>query len=213
MKTRILDEMHGSRSLLSHRRLPASQPSITAEPSKPDLNVTRRTALRSTLAGLFGGSIAGLLLEFGSGEAQAEPINPNQTFVVQSNDIQFKPWQGLPAASGEMAMMYGDFNKPGPYLVLMKWNPGWFSAPHNYRTDRICVVVSGTWWVNSGADFTPAQAVPVHAGGFVLRHARTWHYDGVPADGKEPAIIAVFGIGPVNILLADPKQPSWRRVL
>jgi hypothetical protein len=62
------------------------------------------------------------------------------------------------------------------------------------------------------ADFTPAQAVSVHDGGFVLRHARTWHYDGVPGDRKEPVIIAVFGIGPVDIQLADPKQPSYRRV-
>jgi hypothetical protein len=74
------------------------------------------------------------------------------------------------------------------------------------------VVVSGTWWVNSGADFTPQQAFPVPAGGYVLRRARTWHYDGVPADAKEPAVIAVFGIGPVDIQLADPKQPSWRKV-
>jgi hypothetical protein len=189
-----------------------TQHSVTAGSSEPASNVTRRAALRSTLAGVFGGSIAGLLLEFAFGEAQAGPIDPNQTFVVRPNDIKFKPWQGLPAGSGEMAMMYGDLNKPGPYLVLMKWNPSWFSAPHNYRTDRICVVVSGTWWVNSGEDFTPLQAVPVQAGGFVLRHARTWHYDGVPAEGKEPVIVAVFGIGPVDIQLADPKQPTWRRV-
>ena len=59
-----------------------------------------------------------------------------------------------------MAKLYGDFDKPGPYLVIMKWNPGWFSAPHTYATDRIQVVISGVWWVNSGADFTPAEAVP-----------------------------------------------------
>jgi hypothetical protein len=206
-----LDTQRGPRSLRSHP-LKDSQHSVTADPSEPDANVTRRTALRSTLIGLFGGPIAGLLLEFARGEAQAGPINPNQTFVVQPDDIRFKPWQGLPPASGEVATMYGDLNNSGLYLVLMKWNPGWFSAPHNYRTDRICMVVSGTWWVNSGADFTPAQAVPVHAGGFVLRHARTWHYDGVPADGREPVIIAVFGMGPVDIRLADPSQPSWRRV-
>jgi len=199
-------------NLGTHNRLPDSQHSVIAGPSKSASSVTRRVALRSTLAGVFGGSLAGLLLEFASGEAQAGPIDQNQTFVVQANDIQFKPWQGLPAGSGEMAMMYGDFNKPGPYLVLMKWNPSWFSAPHSYRTDRICVVVSGTWWVNSGEDFTPVQAVPVQAGGFVLRHAHTWHYDGVPAEGKEPVIIAIFGIGPVDIQLADPKQPTWRRV-
>ena len=199
-------------NLGTNNPLQDSKHSINTVPSESASKVTRRAALRSTLAGVFGGSMAGSLLEFASGEAQAGPIDPNQTFVVQPNDIKFKPWQGLPAGSGEMAMMYGDLNKPGPYLVLMKWNPSWFSAPHSYRTDRICVVVSGTWWVNSGEDFTPVQAVPVRAGGFVLRHARTWHYDGVPAEGKEPVIVAVFGIGPVDIQLADPKQPTWRRV-
>jgi hypothetical protein len=200
------------RNLGTNNPLQDSKHSVNTVPSESASKVTRRTALRSTLAGVFGGSMAGLLLEFASGEAQAGPIDPNQTFVVQPNEIKFEPWQGLPAGSGEMAMMYGDLNKPGPYLVLMRWNPSWFSAPHSYRTDRICVVVSGTWWVNSGEDFTPVQAVPVRAGGFVLRHARTWHYDGVPAEGKEPVIVAVFGIGPVDIQLTDPKQPTWRRV-
>jgi hypothetical protein len=199
-------------NLGTNNPLQDSKHSVNTVPSESASKVTRRTALRSTLAGVFGGSMAGLLLEFASGEAQAGPIDPTQTFVVQPNEIKFEPWQGLPAGSGEMAMMYGDLNKPGPYLVLMRWNPSWFSAPHSYRTDRICVVVSGTWWVNSGEDFTPVQAVPVRAGGFVLRHARTWHYDGVPAEGKEPVIVAVFGIGPVDIQLADPKQPTWRRV-
>ena len=212
MKTGTPGKKRGPHNVGSHRPLPDSGNSVTLNLSGNARNISRRTALRSTLVGLFGGSMAGLLLEFAAGEARAESINPNQTFVVEPNDIQFKPWQGLPQASGEMAMMYGDLNKPGPYLVLMKWNPGWFSAPHNYGTDRICVVVSGTWWVNSGEDFTPIQAVPVQAGGFVLRHASTWHYDGVPAEGKEPVIVAVFGVGPVDIQLADPKQPTWRRV-
>src|SRR5437879_10361727 len=110
--------------------------------------------------------------------AGAEQPDPKQTLIVQRGDIRFVPWTGLPGGSGEMAMMYGDFNRPGPYLVLMKWNPGWFSAPHSYATDRIQVVTSGTWWVNSGARFAPAQAVAVPAGGYVKRTARTFHYDG-----------------------------------
>jgi hypothetical protein len=156
--------------------------------------------------------MAPLLSAFLASAAGASPIDPRETFVLQRDQIRFQDWGNLPPHSGEMAKLYGDINKPGPYLVLMKWNPGWFSAPHNYRTDRICVVVSGTWYVNSGADFTPNEAVPVPAGGFVLRHARTWHYDGVPASGKEPVVIAIFGIGPVDIRLANPEEPSWRRV-
>jgi hypothetical protein len=144
--------------------------------------------------------------------AEAAEIDPKQTFVLQRDGIKFAPWAGLPPGSGEMAKLYGDIDQPGPYLVLMKWNPGWFSAPHSYATDRIQMVMSGTWWVNSGADFTPDMAVPVPAGGYVKRTARTFHYDGVPHGIKEPVVIAIFGIGPVDIRLADPKRPSWRQV-
>ena len=104
MKSGTLHKKRGTRSLRSHHPLQDSQHSVIADPSEPGPNVTRRTALRCTFIGLFGESIAGLLLEFASGEAQAGPINPTQTFVVQPNDIQFTPWQGLPSASGEMAM-------------------------------------------------------------------------------------------------------------
>jgi hypothetical protein len=54
--------------------------------------------------------------------------------------------------------------------------------------------------------------VPVPAGGFVRRVAHTWHFDGVKDAAGEPAIIAIFGIGPVDLKLADPNKPGWRRV-
>jgi hypothetical protein len=51
------------------------------------------------------------------------------------------------------------------------------SAPHFYSTDRYCMVLSGIWWCNSGADFDPASCVPVPAGSYVRRVALTHHYD------------------------------------
>jgi hypothetical protein len=110
-----------------------------------------------------------------------------------------------------MATLYGGLDKPGPYLVLMKWYPGFMSAPHSYATDRLSFVVSGTWWVNSGEDFDPDHCVPVPPGGFVRRVARTPHYDGVKKDAKEPAVIAIFGMAPVELKLVDPKKPGWRQ--
>jgi hypothetical protein len=138
--------------------------------------------------------------------------DPAETFVQPYDQIGFQPWGNLPPHSGEMAKLYGDFDKPGPYLVMMKWNPGWFSAPHTYATDRIQVVVFGTWFVNSGNDFRPQDAVPVGPGGYVKRTARTPHYDGVPANQPDPAVIAIFGMGPVDVHLVDPGQPAWRQV-
>lgn len=160
------------------------------------------------LAPIFGG----LALSLGVNSAEAGVIDPSETAVTLPDAIRFVPWSGGPAGSGEVAELYGGLDKPGPYLALMKWNPGYFSAPHLYNTDRISVVISGTWWVNSGADFDPTHAVPVPAGGYVLRHAHTPHYDGVPSTVKEPAVIALFGMAPVGLQLVDSSKPAWRRV-
>jgi hypothetical protein len=165
---------------------------------------TRRDMLLAAL-------LAALPLGFADGAA-ASSIDPSETAITLPNHIRWTPWSGLPPHSGEMAMLYGGLDKPGPYLVLMKWNPGFMSAPHTYATDRLSLVLSGTWWVNSGADFDPDRAVPVPAGGFVRRVARTPHYDGVKGGAKEAAVIAIFGIAPVQLTLIDPSRPSWRQV-
>jgi hypothetical protein len=157
--------------------------------------------------------LAALSLALSDHAATAGTINPSETEITLPGAIKWGNWvAGFPAHSGEMATFYGGLDKPGPYLVLMKWYPGYMSAPHTYATDRLSLVLSGTWWVNSGADFDPENTVPVPAGGFVRRIARTPHYDGVRKDAKEPAVIALFGIAPVQFELVDPAKPGWRKL-
>jgi hypothetical protein len=100
-----------------------------------------------------------------------------------------------------MAALYGGLDQPGPNLVLMK-----------YATDRLSLVLSGTCWVNSGDDFDPDNTVPVPAGGFVRRIARTPHYDGVRKTAVEPAVVTIFGIAPVQFQLVDASKAVWRKV-
>ena len=142
---------------------------------------------------------------------QAAP-DPGKTVVVPPKNIEFKPHIGGPPQSVESAELFSSSSKPGIYYNLTKWYPGWMSAPHWYETDRLCVVVSGTWWVTSGDDFDPISTVPVGPGSFVHRVARTSHYDGVKADGSEPAVIAICGIGPVKLHPVDPSKPLVRKV-
>jgi hypothetical protein len=169
-------------------------------------------ALRGALLVLVCGLGAGLLLGSTGGGADAAQPDPMQTIVVVPKEIKWTAWGGAPEHSVEMATLHGDVNKNGPYVVLVKWYPGYMSAPHSYATDRLCVVVSGTWWVNSGKDFEPDKCVPVPAGGYVRRVAQTPHYDGVIKDAKEPAVIAIYGMGPVDLKLVDPAKPGWRKL-
>jgi hypothetical protein len=61
-------------------------------------------------------------------------------------------------------------------------------------------------------EFRQGLSVPVSAGSFVRRVARTSHYDGVIRNHAEPAIIAICGMGPVGYKLIDPSKPGWRPV-
>ena len=143
--------------------------------------------------------------------ADAAP-DPSQTIIVPADKIAFKPHIGGPAKSVESAELFSKSSQPGIYLNLTRWYPGWMSAPHWYETDRLCVVVSGTWWVTSGELFDPHSTVPVPAGSFVHRVARTRHYDGVIATGTEPALIAICGMGPITFHAVDPSEPNVRKV-
>ncbi len=69
-----------------------------------------------------------------------------------------------------------------------------------------------TWWVNSGEHFAPEATVPVPAGGFVRRVARTPHYDGVKKGEPSPVVIGIVGLAPIDLKLVDPGKPPWRAV-
>ncbi len=169
-----------------------------------ETSATRRNVLLTPL-------LAALPLAL-AGSADASPLNPEQTIILMPDQLAWVPNKGYPGGSVDMYHLTGDPNAPGLYYTLVRWWPGYMSAPHTYTTDRFCVVVSGTWWCNSGADFDPAACVPVPAGSFVRRVAGTPHYDGVIRAHQEPAVIAICGMGPVNYKLVDPSKPGWRSV-
>jgi uncharacterized RmlC-like cupin family protein len=164
----------------------------------------RRNVLATPLFALAAASLHGKL-------AGAAGVDPSMTQVTQADAIPWKQLYNFPEGTAEAANMFGAVDQPGQYFVLIRWHPGYMSAPHWYETDRLCVVMSGTWWVASGEDYAPESTVPVKAGAFVRRVARTPHYDGVKSTDQESAIIAISGIGPIHYHVVDPNQPGWRK--
>jgi hypothetical protein len=81
-------------------------------------------------------------------------LDPRQTLITLPDEI---PWQVpdvAPPDSVAEAVLAGAEEQEGSYLVLMKWFPGWMSAPHTYVTDRLCVVVSGVGGVTAARTST-----------------------------------------------------------
>jgi hypothetical protein len=161
---------------------------------------------------LLSGLLAVAAASAGGQSASAQEFTGPGTTIILPSDVRFQPPPGAPPRSFETAMLVGDLDGSGPYLTLLRWYPGYMSAPHQYLTDRLSLVMSGTWWVDSAPDFDPRRCRPVGAGTFVQRKANTPHYDGVVANAKEPATIAIFGLAPVGIKFVDPHGQQLRRV-
>lgn len=133
--------------------------------------------------------------------ATAQPVKPDPTHLPYVLPDNIK-WSGKPDGPMQQAVLFGDPNKPGPYGVLIRWNPGNFSRPHFHSTDRWGYVVSGTWWVSTSNTYDDSKMYPLPAGTFATDIANTVHYDGAKAGGP-PAIIEVVGMGPVTTVSVD----------
>ena len=155
---------------------------------------------------LLGSLVAALAT---GGNADAATLDPAMTIVQQLDDIKWEAGLDRPPKTVEYANLFGKSSSSGLYLNLTRWYPGYMSAPHWYETDRVCVVVSGTWWVGSGETFGVENTVPVKAGGFVHRIAHTPHFDGSKKTDREPVVIAICGTGPIKFHKVHENEASW----
>jgi hypothetical protein len=152
-----------------------------------------------------------ILVGFGIGGSKAQgpagsllPPDPTHIpfFPTPMNVPSNIPWKGDPAHGSQGYSLVGDSDKPGMYAGLGKWLPGHHSHPHFHSTTRYIYVVSGTWWVSSSNKEDVSTMYPMHAGTFVTDVANTVHWDGAKA-GDEPAVILLWGIGPVVTTYVD----------
>ena len=146
------------------------------------------------IAGGAAVALAGVALAATPAAPDLSTLDPAALRALIPEKVDWKPAAGLTGT--ESAVLVGDPAKPGFYVVLNRFHPGNFSHPHYHPNDRYVMVVSGTWWVATGATFDPERlTVPIKAGSFVVHAGRHVHYDGARA-GSGDAVVMIFGQGP-----------------
>jgi hypothetical protein len=133
------------------------------------------------------------------GSDRAADLNPAALAYKLPNQIQ---WSTDAQSGASLAVLEGDPNKPGMYIVLTKWSPHHMSHPHFHPNDRFITVLSGTWWVGTGPKYDPDSTVAMPAGTFVTHFAKQIHYDGAK-DGE--VLLEIVGQGPATATPAEQK--------
>jgi hypothetical protein len=134
--------------------------------------------------------------------AAEKPLNPKAIAITLPDQIQ---WKRNAAGTNEVAVLYGEPDKPGLYVQLFKWLPGNMSRPHWHPNDRIITVVKGTWWVGTGDKFEPESTVPIPTGSSVIHYGKEIHYDGAK-DGE--VWLLMSGEGPETATPAATPPPA-----
>ena len=143
--------------------------------------------------------IAGLVLAASTLFAQGAELNPAAVTIKLPDKIT---WRDPESSPTNQAVLHGDPNKPGLYIVMNRFKPGNMSRPHFHPNDRFITVIKGTWWVGTGTKFDPDATVPVPTGGFVTHYGKQVHYDGAK---NEEVFLLIVGQGPATRTEAEVK--------
>jgi quercetin dioxygenase-like cupin family protein len=148
--------------------------------------VETRAAAGFLVAGL---ASLGLCLFAVPGRAQAEVVVKKPAEITYSASVDGKP---------QIAVLYGDPEKPGFYVLRMKFPAGFKVQPHTHpEITRTLTVLSGTLYFGFGETFDEAKVEAFPAGTFFTELPTTPHFVWAK-DGE--VIVEVAGIGPTGFM-------------
>ncbi|HUA90155.1 MAG TPA: cupin domain-containing protein [Steroidobacteraceae bacterium] len=157
------------------------------------------------MRGSSSGAVRALLVALGA----VTPVAAGPDFVrLTPAEIH---WVELPGSHGvQTATLYGDPDRPGPYVIRVRFPPHVMDRPHWHPKDRYVTVLQGTWYAGTGTTFDVSVAKPMPAGSFMMHPAGAAHWDGSAT--AEAVIVQITGEGPGTTTQADPSKPMWVEV-
>jgi quercetin dioxygenase-like cupin family protein len=112
-------------------------------------------------------------------------------------------WRDGPPAlpqGAKVAVLEGDPNKPGPFVIRLKLPDGYKVPPHTHPKAERLTVLSGSFHLGMGDRFDPKHAQELTPGTYGTWPAGMKHYAWVEGE----TIIQLHGDGPWSIDYLDP---------
>jgi quercetin dioxygenase-like cupin family protein len=139
----------------------------------------------------------------------AEPAPSTEPVVIIRTDTL--AWTSAPSIlpkGANMAVLSGDPTKPGPFVIRLRFPPGYRIPAHTSAMDKYITVISGSFNVGMGDRFDMSEGKAMPAGSFIRLPARMSHYAWAASD----TVVQLHGMGPFDIQYLerseDPRTSS-----
>ena len=127
-------------------------------------------------------------------------IAADDAVVTSPNSLQ---WGAAPPAlpkGAQMAVLFGDPTKEGPFVYRLKLPAGYQVAAHMHPNDENVTVISGSIHIGMGDKLDTSKGDQLPIGGYLHMPKGMHHY----AWTTEEAVIQNNGIGPAGIIYVNP---------
>jgi quercetin dioxygenase-like cupin family protein len=125
---------------------------------------------------------------------------------ILPEDIEWRSFPAFPPGV-RLAVLVGDPNDPGPYVIRVKAPGGTKLMPHKHPEDRCYTVISGVFYIGLGERFDGDKVDAYPPGSVIVLPGETWHFHWAKSGEY---VTQVTAIGPLGLeyhdVHDDPRQ-------
>jgi quercetin dioxygenase-like cupin family protein len=145
-------------------------------------------------------SAAALML---AGAVFALPVSAaDEHKVLKPQDVKWSPGPASIPKGAEVAVLFGDPSKEGPFAMRLKMPKGYQIPPHSHPKPEVVTVISGVFRIGMGETADPGKAEALPAGGFFAFPAGMTHF----ASMDEDTVVQLNSTGPWGLTYVNPKD-------
>jgi len=119
----------------------------------------------------------------------------DQAMIAQGGAFKWGPAPPTVPKGAQLAVLYGDPTKDGPFVIRLKFPSGYKIPAHSHPSDENVTVISGTLNFSMGDKLDPKKGEALRPGGFIHMPKGMHHYGW--ASGE--TVIQINGAGPFVI--------------
>ena len=120
--------------------------------------------------------------------------------IVRPQDIKWGPAPAILPPGAEAALLSGDPDKEGVFVLRLKFPAGYRVAPHTHPVDEIVTLISGTFYKGMGETADPGNTEVLPAGSFFALPPGMAHFTYF----DEETVIQITTNGPWGLTYVNP---------